>query len=69
LYGQDKIRPLSQFAFGDLATDRLSRYIHLIGSDQVATIADYQYENLINLVEKIKTINSEATQEISESKI
>ena len=69
LYGQDKIRPLSQFAFGDLATDHLSRYIHLIGSDQVATIADYQYENLINLVEKIKTINSEATQEISESKI
>ena len=69
LYGQDKIRPLSQFAFGDLATDRLSRYIHLIGSNQVATIADYQYENLINLVEKIKTINSQATQEISESKI
>ena len=69
LYGQDKIRPLSQFAFGDLATDHLSRYIHLIGSNQVATIADYQYANLINLLEKIKTINSEATQEITESKI
>jgi hypothetical protein len=47
LYGWDKARPISQFAFGDLATDRLSRYIHLVGSDQVATIANYQYTNLI----------------------
>ncbi len=67
LYGWDKSRPVSQFAFGDLATDRLSRYIHLVGSDQVAMIADYQYTNLIELVEKIQTINREANQEISKT--
>ena len=65
LYGWDKARPISQFAFGDLATDRLSRYIHLVGSDQVATIANYQYTNLIELVEKIQKINQEASREIS----
>lgn len=67
LYGWDKSRPISQFAFGDLATDGLSRYIHLVGSDQVAMIADYQYANLIELVEKIETINGEANREISKS--
>ncbi len=67
LYGWDRARPISQFAFGDLATDHLSRYIHLVGSDQVATIANYQYTNLIELVEKIQKINQEASQEISKS--
>ena len=67
VYGQDKSRPISQFAFGYLATDHLSRYVHLVGSDQVATIADYKYTNLIELIEKIKNINLEASQAISQS--
>ncbi|MDA0237220.1 MAG: hypothetical protein O3B03_01775 [Proteobacteria bacterium] len=67
LYGWDKSRPISQFAFGDLATDHLSRYIHLVGSDQVATIANYQYTSLIELVEKLQKINREASQKTSRS--
>ena len=67
VYGKDKSKPISQFAFGELATDNLSRYVHLVGSDQVATIADYQYTNLIELIEKIKNINLEASQAISQS--
>ena len=66
VYGENRTTPISQFSFGDLATDNLSRYIHLVGSDQVATIADYQYTNLIDLVGSIQEINNSATQSLSE---
>jgi len=65
VYGQDRNTPISQFAFGDVAPDNLSRYIHLVGSDQVATIADYQYSNLIELVTKIKDLNAAAAEAVA----
>jgi len=65
VYGQDRNTPISQFAFGDVAPDNLSRYIHLVGSDQVATIADYQYSNLIELVTKIKDLNAAAEEAVA----
>ena len=67
VYGKDKSKPISQFAFGELATDNLSRYVHLVGTDQVATIADYQYKNLIELIEKIQTINLNASESVFQS--
>lgn len=66
VYAENPNQPISQYAFGDLAPDGLSRYVHLVGSEQIATIADYQYENLIGLIAKIEALNEDAQNTISQ---
>ena len=35
---------------GDLAPDKLSRYVMVVGSASVVTIANYQIDNLLALI-------------------
>ena len=43
-------QPLAQYAVGDIAPDALSRYVLAVGSPTVATIPNYQIENLSALI-------------------
>ncbi|PYM04622.1 MAG: hypothetical protein DMD82_13870 [Candidatus Rokuibacteriota bacterium] len=43
-------QPFAQYAVGDIAPDRLSRYVLVVGSPTVATIPNYQIENLSALI-------------------
>lgn len=45
--------PLAQFAVGDVAPDGLSRYVLPVGGNYVVTIANYQIENLLGLIDKV----------------
>ncbi len=54
VYGQYIPKPLAQYAIGDIAPDGLSRYVMMVDTKEVVTIADYQIENLLNL---IRTVN------------
>lgn len=54
VYGKNQPLPLAQFAVGDVAPDRMSRYVLKVGGNTVVTIADYQIENLIGLLEKLQ---------------
>jgi hypothetical protein len=44
---------MAQFAVGDVAPDGLSRYVLPVGGKYVVTIANYQIENLLGLIEKV----------------
>jgi hypothetical protein len=50
VYRPKELQPLLQVAVGDLAPDQLSRYVMVVGSSSVITIADYQIENLLGLI-------------------
>ena len=54
VYAKDNPLPMAQFAVGDVAPDGLSRYVLPVGSNFVVTIADYQIENLLGLIDKLK---------------
>lgn len=54
VYRPGELQPMAQFAAGDLAPDGVSRYVLPIGGDRVYTVAGYQFENLVQLVEKAK---------------
>lgn len=45
--------PLAQYAVGDLAPDKLSRYVLPVGSSVVSTIPNYQIENLLTLIDTV----------------
>jgi hypothetical protein len=53
VYGKGNPQPLAQYAVGDVAPDRLSRYVLPVGSSYVVTIANYQIDNLLQLIEAI----------------
>jgi len=42
--------PAAQYAIGDVAPDRLSRYVLAAGSGDVLTIADFHIDNLLALI-------------------
>lgn len=54
VYRPNETQPMAQFAVGDLAPDEISRYVLIVGSDRVVTVAGYQIENLSKLVETAK---------------
>ncbi|MGH2361184.1 MAG: hypothetical protein ACRDGM_11680 [bacterium] len=54
VYRPQEMQPLLQVAVGDLAPDRLSRYVMVIGGASVITIADYQIDNLLALIKAAK---------------
>ncbi|MGQ0578787.1 MAG: DUF4340 domain-containing protein [Betaproteobacteria bacterium] len=51
VYGKGSPQPLAQFAVGEVAPDGLSRYVLPVGSSYVVTIANYQIDNLLQLIE------------------
>lgn len=50
VYAPGQIDPLARYAVGDIAPDTVSRYVQLLGSSEVVTIANYQIENLQGLI-------------------
>jgi hypothetical protein len=53
VYRLHDIQPLTQYAVGDVAPDTLSRYILVVGSAVVATVPNYQIDNLLALIEAV----------------
>jgi hypothetical protein len=52
-YRSKEALPLVQYAVGDLAPDQLSRYLQAVGSPTVITIANYQIDNLLGLIQAV----------------
>jgi hypothetical protein len=46
-------QPFVQYAVGDVAPDTLSRYVLAVGSPTVATIPNYQIDNLLALIQTV----------------
>jgi hypothetical protein len=55
VYRADDPKPLGQYAVGDIAPDTFSRYVLALGSPGVVTIANYQIENLLELLKATQT--------------
>jgi len=51
VYRPNELQPLLQVAVGDVAPDKLSRYVMVVGRSSVVTIANYQIDNLLALIE------------------
>jgi hypothetical protein len=52
-YRPKELQPLAQYAVGDVAPDKFSRYILPVGKPQVVTIANYQITNLTALIDAV----------------
>jgi hypothetical protein len=50
VYGARQSQPLAQYAVGHVAPDAVSRYVLVVGQPVVATIPNYQIDNLLALV-------------------
>jgi len=53
VYRPNDPKPLAQYAVGDIAPDGLSRYVRQLTSATVATIANYQIDNLLALIQAV----------------
>lgn len=53
VYGDYGVKPVAQYAIGDVAPDTHSRYVLIVDTSQVVTIANYQIENLMNLIQTV----------------
>jgi Domain of unknown function (DUF4340) len=53
VYAKASPLPLAQYAVGDVAPDGQSRYVLPVGGNYVVTIANYQIENLLALIDKV----------------
>jgi hypothetical protein len=53
VYRPHAIQPLAQYVIGDIAPDALSRYVLVVGRATVATIPNYQIDNLLGLLEAV----------------
>ena len=51
IYSPSQAQPLAQYAIGGVAPDTASRYVTVVGRPGVVTIANYQIENLLALVQ------------------
>ena len=51
VYGDYGVKPVAQYAIGEVAPDTQSRYVLIVDKSQVVTIANYQIENLMNLIQ------------------
>lgn len=54
VYAKGNPLPMAQFAVGDVAPDGLSRYVLPVGGNHVVTIANYQIDNLLNLIQAVR---------------
>jgi hypothetical protein len=53
VYRPKEVQPLARYAVGIVAPDGVSRYVLPVGSNHVITIANYQIDNLLNLVRAV----------------
>ncbi len=53
VYRPKEIQPLSRYAVGMIAPDKFSRYVLPVGSTWVVTIANYQIDNLLALIQAV----------------
>lgn len=53
VYAKGNPLPMTQFAVGDVAPDGLSRYVLPVGGNYVVTIANFQIDNLLNLIQAV----------------
>jgi hypothetical protein len=53
VYRPGQSQPLAQYAIGHVAPDTVSRYVVVVGRPVVVTIAGYQVDNLLALVQAI----------------
>ena len=53
VYAKGNPLPMAQFAVGDVAPDGSSRYVLPVGGNYVVTIANYQIDNLLNLIQAV----------------
>lgn len=60
IYGKNTTQLLYKITVGTVAPDGLSRYIASNSNSKVVTIANYQIENLLNLLRAVGAIPSEA---------
>lgn len=51
VYGDYGASPVAQYSIGDVAPDTHSRYVLIVNKSLVVTIATYQIDNLINLIQ------------------
>jgi hypothetical protein len=58
LYTPGQVEPVARYAVGDVAPDTYSRYIQRLGGLDVVTIANYQIQNLEQLID---AMNAAAT--------
>lgn len=54
IYRVNEPRPFAQYAVGEVAPDSFSRYVQKAGSAEVVTIANYQIDNLVSLIEAMQ---------------
>lgn len=53
VYRLKEVQPLARYAVGIVAPDGVSRYVLPVGSTYVVTIANYQIDNLLNLIRAV----------------
>lgn len=53
VYRPKELQPLSRYAVGTVAPDKVSRYVLPVGSSWVVTIADFQIDNLLSLIQAV----------------
>ena len=53
VYRLHDIQPLAQYTIGDIAPDTLSRYVLVVGSAAIATIPNYQIDNMLALIDTV----------------
>ena len=53
VYRPKQVQPLARYAVGTVAPDGVSRYVLPVGSAYVVTIANYQIDNLLNLIRAV----------------
>ena len=54
IYRVDERQAFAQYAVGDIAPDSFSRYVQKAGTREAVTIANYQIENLVKLIETMR---------------
>lgn len=55
-YRPKEALPLVQYVVGDIAPDQLSRYLQAAGSPAVITVANYQIDNLLSLIQAVTSM-------------
>jgi hypothetical protein len=61
VYLPKELKPLAQYAVGDVAPDTYSRYILVVGRPNVGTIPNYQIENLLGLIKAASEQSGKST--------
>jgi hypothetical protein len=61
VYRPKEVQPLARYAVGIVAPDGVSRYVLPVGSTYVVTIANYQIDNLLNLIRAVGEKSGQGT--------